>query len=437
MNILLILAKDNQYRYKGSFKKTISWAPLTLATLAAMVPKELNAKVDIVDEGVEHMDYNQKAYDIVGISCCTSSALRAYDLCEFFKRKNTFVVLGGSHPTLMPEEASQHADAIVTGPADVSWPQLLFDFIEGKTKKRYVFDPSHVVDPPHPRRDLLKKKVYQSVPTIYATMGCGNKCNFCSINKIWCKHYTRDIEDVIEDIKNTNSKTVIFLDPNLTYDKEYAKKLFEAMIPLKIKWASACALDIFKDKELLSLIVRSGCIGVLIGFESFSQKSIEMSGKDKNNVQTYKEAVDMLNAFGIVVFGTFVLGLDGDNKESLLKTLEYIDALNIAIPRYSVLTPYPGTPLFDKLKKEDRILTENWSYYDQQHVVFKPLDISPGELQKLQYHIWRKSYSFKRIYKRTVNTGHQKIIALYNNLNFWHYAKILPKTSYDYLIPYV
>lgn len=433
MKILLILPRDNTYYYKGSFLKSVSYAPLTLTTLAAMIPYELNAYVKIVDEGVQKVNYDEH-FDLVGITACASSAPRAYELCDFFKKKGTYTVLGGAHPTLMPIEALKHADSVVVGTANKSWPELLFDYYnKKKMKKIYKNDKEKYIKYPVAKRELQKRQLYLKTPTVIASMGCGNSCEFCSINNLWGSYYKRDIDEVIDEIKRLDSKTILFLDPNLTYDNEYAKKLFSKLIPLKIKWAGLAGMDFVKDRELLDLVIKSGCEGILMGFESFSSESLKCTKKSKNNIKDYNYIVTTLKRAEISILGTFVLGLDGDNEESIINTVNQIDDLNLDAVRYSVLTPFPGTPLFDRYKKEDRIITENWYYYDQEHVVFYPKNISPIRLQELLHLIWKKSYSWKRIIKRVKNTKKRSLMLLGVNIGFKYYASKLKKIDNNQL----
>lgn len=423
MKILLVLPRDNTYYFKGSFLRSVAYAPLTLTTLAAMVPPEFNAEITLVDEGMQEARYDEH-YDLVGLTCCASSSPRAYELCDYFKKRGAFTVLGGAHPTLQPEEAARHADAVVAGAAEKSWPKLLWDWKNGATtEKIYRYEQLEKIHPPIPRRDLEKKGIYMKTPTVIATMGCGNRCEFCSINRLWGDHFKRDIGEVVEEIKALKSKTILFLDPNLTFDYDYAKDLLRALIPLKIQWAGLVGMDSVGDRELFDLIVRSGCRGLLMGFESFSPESILSSSKDKNDIKSYKRVVDTVHGHGISMLGTFVLGLDGDTRESILKTIEHIDALGLEMVRYSVLTPFPGTPLFDRFKADGRILTENWFYYDQEHVVFQPRHMTPFELQELLHVIWKKTYTAKRIFNRVVQADlKQKLLILSANVGFRYYA---------------
>jgi len=426
MKILLILPKDSTYQSNGAFSKPISYAPLTLTTLAALVPKKLNADITIIDEGVQKPDYGKTDWDIVGITCVTSSAPRAYELSSYFRTKGIFVVLGGAHPTLMPDEASEHADSVVTGVAVKTWPQLLKDYAAGKTKSIYTQGRCKTLVTPTPRRDL-QKRAYLGIPTVQATMGCGNHCEYCSINKLWGDNFKRDIPEVIDEIRSLNSKKVLFLDPNLTYDKEYAKELFSALINLNIAWGGSVETSMPEDNELLELAVKSGCMELLMGFESFSQDSLKKTSKEANRVDNYKHIVKTLHKHQIPVMGTFVLGLDGDTKRSLLNTVEYIDDLGLDLARYAVLTPFPGTRLFDRFVKEERIITKNWFYYDHEHVVYKPEQMRPEELQLILTNVWKKTYSTQKIFKRVSRTPRNKGLHLAANIGFKHYARNLAK----------
>ncbi len=430
LRILLVLPRDRTYYYKGSFRKSISYAPLTLTTLAAMVPGELNARIDIVDEGVQQADYDQGSWDIAGITCCASSSPRAYALCDYFKKRGILTVLGGAHPTLMPEEAGQHADAVIAGAADVVWPQLLRDRQTGRVKKSYRQTACGRVHHPVARRDLEPRGAYLNVPTVIATLGCGNRCDFCSINRLWEAGQRRDIAEVVGEISALGSERVLFLDPNLTGDAEYAKELFRQLIPLRVQWAGLGGTDLARDRELLDLAVRSGCKGILMGFESFCAESLALAHKDTNDVSAYRDLVDTLHKHDIGILGTFMLGLDADTPESLMRMPEQIDALGLDIVRFSVLTPFPGTRLFDRFAREGRIITRDWRWYDQEHVVFQPRHMSPRRLQELLHAVWRQSFSLQRIFRRVCSARDGRMLLLAANLGFRHYAAKL-RSSHD------
>lgn len=425
MRILIILPRDSTYYYNGMFRSSVAYAPLTLTTLAALVPRELEAEIDIIDEGAQPAEYGNKSWDVVGITCCTSSSPRAYELCARFKQRGAFTVLGGAHPTLMPEEASCNADAVIVGAGDRTWPQLLRDFAAGTPQKIYRQGVCSRIHHPVARRDLLRKKAYLPMPTVIATLGCGNRCDFCAINHLWADQHRRDIDEVVEEIKVLNSKIVLFLDPNLTYDKDYAKELFSRLIPLNINWGGLAGTDFTDDRELFELAVQSGCKGILLGFESFSKESLALERKDTNEIAAYRELVKTLHNRDIGILGTFMLGLDGDTTESLKQMVSQIDELELDLVRFAAITPFPGTRLFDRFKADERILTTDWRYYDQETVVFQPRHMSPAALQNQLHKVWRDSYSMQRIFKRFYHAREGRFLLLGANLGMRHYARKL------------
>jgi radical SAM superfamily enzyme YgiQ (UPF0313 family) len=420
MKILFILPFDNTYRRRGAFTRLISYAPLSLPTLAALVPESLHAEIKIVDEGVDK-PITEGEFDIVAISCVTSSANRAYELCRYWKNKGGYTVLGGVHPTLMTDEACNHSDSVIKGIGENTFPRFLNDFINGSPKKLYVSEKTcGYMSMPVPRRDLISKK-YMSIPTVIASRGCRNHCTFCSIPKLYGKDgFSRPVGEFIDEIKMIGKKNFIFLDPSITSDREYAIELFEALIPLKIKWGGLSTIDVADDKELFELMVKSGCSGILAGFESINQESLKSVGKATNEVRKYKESVRIFHGENIPILGCFVMGFDGDTKENLANLPEMIDEIGIDVPRFSLLTPFPGTPLFTQYKENKRIITENWDLYDTMNVVFEPKNISPEELQNIFYDVWKKTYETKRILNRFVNN--RSLLALFAGIGFKYYA---------------
>lgn len=401
MRILLILPADNLYRYGGSFIPAVSYAPLTLTTLAALVPPELRATIQIVDEGVQQVDYDSRSCDIVGITCVASSAPRAYYLANYWRARGATVLLGGAHPTLMPDEAARFADAVFIGFAEESFPRFFTDYLNGTVQRFYRHPQGAPLSVPVPRRDLLAKGRYLKVPTVIANRGCGNNCDFCSVPRLrGGGNAKRPIPEVLDEIRRTGSREILFLDPSPLSDREYARAFFEALIPLGIRWGGLATADVTADPDLFDLIVRSGCTGILIGFESLSQESLDLSGKRHNLVARYADTVRTLHSRSISVLGCFVLGYDGDTPASIAGLAAAIDRLGIDLPRYAILTPFPGTRLFDRLGEEGRILTTDWSRYDSANVVFQPAHLRPGELQQAYRDIWKKTYGFGSVLRR-------------------------------------
>lgn len=427
MKILFILPYDKTYKYNGAFNFAISYAPLNLPLLAALVPAEFNAEIKIIDEGVSK-PLSEGTFDIVVITCVTSSANRAYELCRYWKKKGSYVVLGGAHSTLMPDEAMGYADSIFVGFAEQTFPQFLQDYIHNSPQKIYkhVCNSEHL-SMPTPRRDLMSKR-YMHIPTIVANRGCVNNCAYCCIHKMWGKKgLTRPIGEVIDEIKSLRSKRYIFLDPSMSSDREYAMELLTALIPLKINWMGLSTIDVTNNSVLLDLMVKSGCEGILAGFESMNAENLSGVGKRTNKVDEYKTAVKKFHDVNISVLGCFVAGFDGDTRQSLLDTVDAIDEICVDLPRFSILTPFPGTDLFDKYEKDGRILTKNWDMYDTMHVVFEPKNMSADELQQTFFQIWKETYKTKRILKRMNNIKRNRFIGLLPAFGFKFYAKRIRK----------
>ena len=423
LRIVLISPRGPLYRHRsGIWKKSLRYMPLTLTTLAALVPPELNAHVTLVDEGIHEIDLDIQA-DLIGISAITGTAPRSYELADNFRQRGISVVLGGVHPTLVPNEAQEHADAVVVGYAEDEWPRLLRDFARGEMKPRYTQQPGlSLANRPLPKRELLPSKHYTTAHTFEATRGCVHRCEFCVVPTAWGRPLQKPVAEVLEDIKAMNSRRLIFLDLNIIADIPYAKELFTALIPLKIKWAGLATVTLAFDDELLDLAARSGCRGILIGFESLSPDSLGETNKKFNARKDYMTAVQKLHERDIAIMGCFVFGFDHDNRDTFDATVDFVLESKIDLPRYAILTPFPGTPLFHKLQADDRILTDDWGLFDGQHVVFEPAQMSPRELLLLHEKAWKQTYSYSSIWKRLSGSRTQIATAIPTNLGYRFYA---------------
>ena len=372
-------------------------------------------------------DYTQKHYDIVGISVCTSSSARGYELAAFLKSKGSYIIIGGHHATLMPEEASRHADSVFTGPAELTLPEFFKDYIKGKTKRLYAADAVRADLAPVPRRDLMPRKGYLKQPTIIAGYGCANSCKYCVIHSFWGGSANRPVGAVVDEIKSIGAKEYLFLDPSPLSDAAYAKELFEALIPLNISWAGLATLDVAEDGELLALMAKSGCAGTLLGYETFNQADIDSADKHKNKTGDYARTADRLHSRGIAILGAFMLGFDGDTVESVRALPDLIAQIKVDVPRFAILTPYPATPLFERLDSEGRILHKDWSRYDGAHCVFRPGNMTAGELEAEFLRAWRKTYSCGKIFNRALHTPRRKAAALITNIGFRVYSRRLER----------
>lgn len=400
ISVLLILPRIGKGH--GSSKNEISKLsipPLTLPYLASITPPDID--VSIVDENVDEINFD-KQVDLVGISVMTMAAPRAYQIAESYKKRGVTVVLGGVHPTMLPEEALLHADATVIGEAEDVWQELLLDFQRGNMKKVYKRDePCKLDGLPHPRRDLLHKNAYFTTNVIQTARGCPNNCDFCSITRFFGgKYRNRPVDDVIKEIETLNGKYLAFADADIAGNRLYAKKLFEALIPYKKIWVSDAGIRIAKDDELLNLADKSGCKCLYVGFESLSPASLREVGKSQNVSQQYKEAIDKIHQRGIMVSGGFIFGFDNDDESVFERTVEFAIQSKVDFADFNVLCPYPGTRLYDRILEEKRIIETDWGKYCGYNVVFRPKLMSVETLQNGCIWAWEQFYSNKSILKR-------------------------------------
>ncbi|MCP5304193.1 MAG: B12-binding domain-containing radical SAM protein [Chromatiaceae bacterium] len=424
MKIALISAKGPLYRHRGGiFKKSLRYQPLTLTTLAALVPPELHAEVVLYDEGIEDVP-SRLDVDLVGLTVITGTAPRSYALADHYRRSGITVVLGGPHVTLLPDEAARHADSIVTGYAEQTWPQLLRDHAAGRLQPRYRQAADFTLDQPvFPARHLFDARRFLTQDVFEATRSCNHDCDFCVAPSAWGRRpYQKPVEHVIEDIRRQGARKLIFIDLNLIADRRYAAQLFEALIPLKVRWFGLSTMLIAHDRALLKLMARSGCSGLLIGFESISPNNLDSAHKRFNDPGKYKDVVALLHRHGISVMGCFVFGLDDDTEDVFERTAEFVVEACIDLPRFAIATPFPGTPFFDRLHGEGRILTRDWELYDGQHVVFQPKQMSVDALRRGHEAAWRHAYRYRSIARRLFGARIQLPIAIASNLGYRFYA---------------
>ncbi|MFQ5574652.1 MAG: B12-binding domain-containing radical SAM protein [Terriglobia bacterium] len=365
---------------------------LTIPVLAGAVPPGVEATA--VDENVRPIDFELDT-DIVCITALTPAATRAYEIADKFRARGVKVVLGGVHPTLMAEEAKHHADSVVLGEAEGIMQDMVDDFRNGGLKDFYEAGLKPDLQTlGRPDRGLFSKLDYNNIPKVETSRGCPFNCNFCSTTVFFGRKMRyRPVKEVIAEIEDIKPSFVFFTDNNIVGNTKYAKQLFRALIPLKIRWISQGSLNLSKDEELLKLAAESGCVGMLIGFESLAQQTLETIGKRVNRSQEYMQAVRKIHGHGIGIIGCFVFGFDEDDKTVFKRTLKFVRRLNIEVPQLTILTPYPGTILREKLTAAGRILHDNWEKYDVTHVVYVPKLMSPEELKKQYNKICRKVYS--------------------------------------------
>lgn len=426
MKIALISPAGAMHRYNGMFHKGLHYAPITLALLAALVPEELNAEVVIYDETAEAIPLDTDA-DVIAITCITGTSSRCYRFADYFRSLGKTVLLGGVHPSLMPEAAAAHADAMLTGLGEKTFPQALLDIRDGCLKPIYRGEGcADIANRPLPRKDLLKKNKYITLNTVEAVRGCNHSCTFCAYPAAFGKRViTRPVEDVIAEIKSFKGKEVIFPDVNLIADVKYAKELFTAMIPLKKWWFGLTTTAIGHNDELLDIFKKSGCKGLLVGFESVNQETQQGMHKGVNRVGEYKELMEKLHKKGIMVMGCFAFGADEDGKDVFKRTVELCIEAKIDLPRFSIITPFPNTEFYRELESEGRIIERDFAMYDVEHCVYQPKQMTKEELEAGIAWAWKETYSWKNIWKRLDLTKIRTVKSIYMlvNIGYRKYAK--------------
>jgi len=376
--------------------------PLTFSILAALTPKKHS--VEIVEGNLGNINFNKK-YDLVGITFTTLYAHLAYEIADKFRRYGMPVVLGGWHPSALPDEAKQHADSVVIGEAEETWPQLLRDAEIRKLKPFYIS--KQPVDPkliPHPCNIYSKL----AISGVQATRGCPYGCEFCAITNMKFRRVfrMREIDDVIEEIRSHPGKLFNFQDSSMTINVEYTKQLFRKIKGMNKRfYANGNVNTLGKDDELLKLASEAGCTRWYIGFESICQESIDSVGKKTNKVREYTSAIKKIHDHGMIIMGSFVFGFDYDTMDIFEKTDEFVRKNGVDVPSAHILTPYPGTPLCKRLNSEGRILTRDWSKYDLEHVVFQPKHMKPEELETKTYELHKKWFKTSNMVIRIMGSG--------------------------------
>lgn len=398
MKIALIAPAWHDPLWESDKEKSI-FPPLNLITVAALTPPE--HEVVILDESLTTIDFDEK-YDLVGISVMTALAPRAYEIADAFRSRGIPVVLGGMHPSTLPEEAKAHADAVVIGEAEGSWPQLIEDLKNGSLKPFYrQRERLRLENMVIPRRDLLNRSRYLVPDTVQTTRGCPFACSFCTVSQFFGHEFRfRPVEEVVREVQALEGEVIAFVDDNIVGHPAYAKRLFKALAPLKIKWFSQGSLNIARDEDLLRLAAESGCIGLFIGFESLSPSNLKAVGKAVNRVEEYSAAIKKIHEYGIAIEGAFIFGFDEDDESIFERTVKFAQENRLEAAQFGILTPFPGTPLREQLEREGRIINNDWGEYTISKVVFEPKLMSPRTLQEGFNWAWQEFYSLGSISRR-------------------------------------
>ena len=400
-----LIAPHEQSEDNISSAQTFKVQKVNLPLLAALTPTEHSVK--IVDEAFAPDDLNEEV-DLVGITVMTDLVLRAHQIADTYRQRGIKVVMGGIHATVLPDEALQHADAVVIGEAEEAWPKLLSDAVSGEMQKLYCANKiTNLNGIPKPRRDLYPKPLYKSYTPmafgIETARGCPYDCEFCSIGSVMGRQYrARPVSEVIAEIESIDSSHLFFVDDALALNRPTAKKLFTEMIPLRLKWAGQGPVSLAEDLELLKLMRRSGCVGLLIGFESVQKEAHNEMKKIRNLKIDFSEAIRRFHDEGIAILGAFIFGFDHENKDVFDQTLEFSIKNRLDCIELRILAPFPGTRLYKRLLDEGRLFVPDWwlQGYPPDTLLFQPKGMTAEALIEGFIRLNRQTYSFGSIIKR-------------------------------------
>ena len=401
MKVKLILPSLTEA--KSAFWRPIKYSlfpPLGLATLAAYLDD--NDEIDLQDQHVEKLNLSDSP-DLVLIQVYITNAKRAYSIAQQYRNKGVFVVLGGLHVTSLPEEAERFADTIFLGPAEQTFPEFLKDFKAKKVKKRYVSSNSRTIQNQPPiRRDLIKRDKYLVPNSIVISRGCPHRCDFCYKDAFFqggISFYTQRVEEILTEISRLKGRHLYFLDDHLLGNPKLAAELFEGMRGMNRVFQGAATVKSILEGDLIEKAAKAGLRSLFVGFETFSPENLMQSNKSQNLKLDYEQAVQRLHDLGIMINGSFVFGMDNDDKDVFKRTVEWGIKNAITTATYHILTPYPGTRLYDSMVNSGRILTNDWDLYDTRHVVYETKGLLPKELENGYWWAYKEFYRWNSIFK--------------------------------------
>jgi radical SAM superfamily enzyme YgiQ (UPF0313 family) len=385
---------------KSPFFRPIKYSlfpPLGLATLAGYL--DHGDEITLQDEHVETLDLDDEP-DLVVIQAYITSARRAYELADHYRRRGSYVVLGGLHVTSLPEEAAPHADTIFLGPGEDTWPAFLAHHRAGRPAPCYRSTVRTLAGLPRIRRDLIKRHLYLVPNSIVVSRGCPHACDFCYKEAFFQGgkgFYTQAVDDALAEIDRLPGRHLYFLDDHLFGNVRFATALFEGMRGMKRVWQAAGTVSSVLRPGLLELAADAGLRSLFVGFETLSAENLREQGKLQNLHRDYDAAIRRLHDHGVMVNGSFVFGMDGDDAAVFDRTVEWATGQGIETATFHILTPYPGTALHERMRRAGRLLHDDWDLYDTRHVVYRPFRLTPAELEAGYWRAYRSFYRWSSI----------------------------------------
>ncbi len=399
--IYLINPRTKSFTTRPMYWNRALYSPLAgLLAVAALIPRD-QYEVVLTDENIEPVDFDRDA-DLVGISAMTSYVRRGYEIADRFRERGVPVIMGGVHPSFMPEEALEHADAVVIGEAEHVMPRVLEDLERGEMRGAYKSQTlCTMVDMPMPRYDLIKKERYVNSVFIQTSRGCHQGCTFCAeplMNGLRFRY--RPVEDVIREVESCGQRHISLNDADFFGTPHRPKEIMRALKGRGVRWQAGVTSRLALDDDMLELAAESGCYMLSIGFESISRSTLRSVHKHVNHPDKFRELVEKVHGYGILVFGLFMFGFDGDDSSVFEETAQFNIDADYDMCAYSVLTPYPGTLTWYDMQKAGRIVSYDWDKYDQGHIVYRPSQVTPEQLRAGHQRAYSKFYGWPSMLRR-------------------------------------
>ena len=404
--LILPALEEATGKYWRSIKYSL-FPPLGLATIAGYIPRE--HKITLVDEHVDAVGLDDDP-DVVLVQVYITNAYRAYQIADYYLARGKIVILGGLHVTSLPAEAMRHATAIVLGPGDHVFREIVAHVLSGTLRKVYFSNKRDLTNIPPVRRDLISIKKYLVRNSLVVSRGCPFSCDFCYKNSFFSNgksYYTYSLDKALEEIDSLDGRHLFFLDDNILAENRFTSDLFTELISRNRIIQGAGTIQGINNEKIIGLAAKAGFKSIFVGFESINKENMVKMNKKHNYNGDYDRAVAVLNHYGIKINASFVFGMDGDDRDVFKRTTEWAVERGITTATFHVLTPYPGTQLYKNLEMENRIISKNWTLYNTRNAVFKPVNMSIDELEEGYRWSYKNFYSIKSIMKSAM--VHDKI----------------------------